>query len=305
MDLLTHLSSGAEDRNLHPQDVDSRGRRKEQNKIAQRKYRRKMAEEVRQTKQLAEQPLNKLLERQVPSYCPECSHCRSLGTLLRPNYLVTPDVSTETATPQHMQNYSRTSWSEECLPVEGPLPSPVRTNLDNSEFSIEPPMTSTNHNFGFTELPTSCSRENVTLVNRRISLLSFPDQNLGQAENVAASTVHHSISSTTSTSQTQTEDALHLAAREGLSSMISILLRSQVMCDSRDENGRTPLYHCAEKGHLEAATLLLAAGADPSAIDKEGTSIIMAAVKGGAEQVVELLVESLTTIRAGRSMDVS
>lgn len=259
-----------------------------------------MAEEVRQTKQFARQALNKLLERQVLSYCAECSHCRPLGTLLRPNYLVTPDASTETQTPQHMQNYTGTSWSEQYHPIEVPLsPQHVRTNFDNFDLGIKSPMTSNNQNFGFTELPTSRSHENITLINREISLLSSPDHTLGQEENVvAASTTNQPIPSPTSSSQKQTEDALHLAAQEGLSSMISILLRSPVVCDSRDENGRTPLYHCAEKGHVEAATLLLAAGADPSAVDKEGMSIIMAAVKGGAEQMVELLVESLSTTRA-------
>jgi hypothetical protein len=94
-------------------------------------------------------------------------------------------------------------------------------------------------------------------------------------------------------SQSQTEAAMHLAAREGHSLIITILLRSNAYVDSRDEKGRTPLHHCAENGHVEAAKLLLASGADPGAMDCEGTSIILAAVKAGREKMVEILVEIL------------
>ncbi|OAP64504.1 hypothetical protein AYL99_00476 [Fonsecaea erecta] len=86
--------------------------------------------------------------------------------------------------------------------------------------------------------------------------------------------------------------ALHLAAREGRTRILSILLRTGLSVDSRDERGRTPLHHCASHGHTEAAEVLLAAGANINAVDLNGTSVIIAAVKAGSEKMVELLLNS-------------
>ncbi|KIY02386.1 uncharacterized protein Z520_02524 [Fonsecaea multimorphosa CBS 102226] len=83
--------------------------------------------------------------------------------------------------------------------------------------------------------------------------------------------------------------ALHLAAREGRARILSILLRTGLRVDSRDERGRTPLHHCASHGHSEAAEVLLAAGANINAVDVDGVSVIIAAVKSGSEKMVELL----------------
>lgn len=83
--------------------------------------------------------------------------------------------------------------------------------------------------------------------------------------------------------------AMQLAAREGQTGILSILLRTGFYVDSRDEKGRTPLHQCAIHGHIEAAKLLLSAGADVKSTDAEGTSVILAAVKARCEEMVELL----------------
>jgi hypothetical protein len=91
----------------------------------------------------------------------------------------------------------------------------------------------------------------------------------------------------------QTEAAIHLAAREGYTAIITILLQSGAGVDSRDTTGRTPLHHCAENGHMEALEVLLDLGADPTATDDAGISVILTAVKSRKEKVVETLVEAL------------
>lgn len=79
------------------------------------------------------------------------------------------------------------------------------------------------------------------------------------------------------------------AAKEGQTSMLSILLRTGFYVDSRDERGRTALQQCAIHRHIEAAKVLLAAGADVKAVDAEGISVILAAVKARCEEMVKLL----------------
>jgi ankyrin repeat protein len=87
----------------------------------------------------------------------------------------------------------------------------------------------------------------------------------------------------------QASAALHLAAKEGQTRILSILLRTGFRADSRDERGRTPLHHCASLGHTETAKVLLDAGASINAVDMDGTSVILAAVKAGSEKMVELI----------------
>lgn len=94
----------------------------------------------------------------------------------------------------------------------------------------------------------------------------------------------------------QTEMGLHLAAREGFSAILSILLSTGAGVDCRDETGRTPLHQCAEIGHVEALEFLLDAGADPNSTDDNGTSVILTAVKAGKEVMVKMLVEALNAL---------
>ncbi len=59
--------------------------------------------------------------------------------------------------------------------------------------------------------------------------------------------------------------------------------------DSRDYDHRSALMLAAAKGHMEAVQLLLAAGANPSAVDSLGGCPLLEACKAGADDVVALL----------------
>jgi hypothetical protein len=84
--------------------------------------------------------------------------------------------------------------------------------------------------------------------------------------------------------------ALHLAAKEGQTDILSILLQTGFDVDSKDEGtGRTPLHQCVMNGHVEAAKVLLEAGAIVNAVDNEGDSVIFTAVKARHPNMVELL----------------
>ncbi|KAH9903576.1 hypothetical protein F4778DRAFT_780962 [Xylariomycetidae sp. FL2044] len=91
----------------------------------------------------------------------------------------------------------------------------------------------------------------------------------------------------------QVDGAMHVAAIQGRSRIMSILLRNGANVDSRDDKGRTPLWICAESGSLESVKVLIAAGADCSHVDDAGTSVLRAAVQAGCEEVVEMIASNL------------
>jgi hypothetical protein len=92
---------------------------------------------------------------------------------------------------------------------------------------------------------------------------------------------------------TQIDLAMHLAASQGQTAIIAILLGNGAYIDSLDDNGQTPLLKCTENGHIEATELLLASGADPKILDSQGTSAILMAVKAGHEKIVDILARRL------------
>ncbi|KAK8126887.1 uncharacterized protein PG998_002646 [Apiospora kogelbergensis] len=56
--------------------------------------------------------------------------------------------------------------------------------------------------------------------------------------------------------------------------------------DARDEHGRTPLHHACRSGRRETVELLLAAGADPTVQDKQGTTPLDACTEFEEEQML-------------------
>ena len=91
---------------------------------------------------------------------------------------------------------------------------------------------------------------------------------------------------------------LHMAAGKGHAAVVRALLRCRAVVDRADSRaGRTPLFHAASRGQLEAAQLLLGAGADANWLDQQGIVPLYAAAQNGETQVLAAL------LRAGAAVN--
>src|SRR5690349_14530394 len=83
---------------------------------------------------------------------------------------------------------------------------------------------------------------------------------------------------TTTARNTQT-DALFRATREGNTDMVKSLLSSPgANVNATDDRGSTPLLEAARFGHDDICRVLIAAGADLKAKDRDGKTALMLAV---------------------------
>ena len=68
---------------------------------------------------------------------------------------------------------------------------------------------------------------------------------------------------------TQGSTSLHLAAGNGHTSVVSLLLsKSTYQIHTKDKRGRTALQRAAANGHLEMCALLIGQGADINTADR-------------------------------------
>eukprot|EP00441_Pelagodinium_beii_P033455 CAMPEP_0197626912 /NCGR_PEP_ID=MMETSP1338-20131121/5681_1 /TAXON_ID=43686 ORGANISM="Pelagodinium beii, Strain RCC1491" /NCGR_SAMPLE_ID=MMETSP1338 /ASSEMBLY_ACC=CAM_ASM_000754 /LENGTH=456 /DNA_ID=CAMNT_0043197507 /DNA_START=52 /DNA_END=1422 /DNA_ORIENTATION=+ len=91
---------------------------------------------------------------------------------------------------------------------------------------------------------------------------------------------------------------LQSAAESGFPEIIEVLLASGARLDEEDEDGRTALWLASRHSRISAAKTLLQHGARASAKDKEGVSILGAAVAGGCKEelVFALLANGITDV---------
>jgi ankyrin repeat protein len=75
--------------------------------------------------------------------------------------------------------------------------------------------------------------------------------------------------------------------------VIRVALEMKARVNTRGERGRTPLACAAEAGALESVSLLLAAGADPTAKADDGTTALGRALQGGHAEVAAVLKKAL------------
>ena len=68
--------------------------------------------------------------------------------------------------------------------------------------------------------------------------------------------------------------ALMFACEKGHVEAARLLLEKGAAVDAQDENGVTPLMTACEEGHVEVARLLLEKGADRTLADKEGRTAL-------------------------------
>jgi len=95
---------------------------------------------------------------------------------------------------------------------------------------------------------------------------------------------------------------LHMAAMEGTTEIVRLLLDRGVKVDLRTSEGATPLVYASLEGNTEVAKLLLDRGADvnnTAGFDGAGTPL-MAAAKKGSLDTVKLLVERGADVNKGK-----
>jgi ankyrin repeat protein len=85
---------------------------------------------------------------------------------------------------------------------------------------------------------------------------------------------------------------LHLAAYFGLPGTVTELLARKYEPDALDSLSKTPLRYAVERGNVEVARILIAAGANVNSEDFQGVRLLFVAVRCGDEPLTRLLVES-------------
>jgi len=85
--------------------------------------------------------------------------------------------------------------------------------------------------------------------------------------------------------------ALHAAAHVGDAAALSAALAQGQRVDARDGHGRTPLHVAAYGGHHEAMRVLVAAGADPNALERDRYDIVTIAAVANDVPTLKLALE--------------
>jgi len=89
---------------------------------------------------------------------------------------------------------------------------------------------------------------------------------------------------------------LHLAANDGDTALIRILLRYNAVLEATDTSGYTPLHMAAQNGHLPAVQLLCSLGANVNAVSKNGSTPLLLAVLGEHLTVAEYLLQNKANV---------
>lgn len=85
--------------------------------------------------------------------------------------------------------------------------------------------------------------------------------------------------------------AIHIAAAEGRSEFIKILLKNQARLNEADKDVNSPLHLAAQFGHFDSVKILLENGAEINQFSKGGRTPLHDALLGGHINIVELLLK--------------
>lgn len=72
----------------------------------------------------------------------------------------------------------------------------------------------------------------------------------------------------------QQETALHIAAKQGSSDIVMLLVSARAPLNLQDADGKTPLLLSVERGYLDISQTLISAGADLRLADRNGMQVI-------------------------------
>ncbi|KAI1729639.1 ankyrin repeats (many copies) domain-containing protein [Ditylenchus destructor] len=103
-------------------------------------------------------------------------------------------------------------------------------------------------------------------------------------------------------------ESLHTAAEQGLSDVVTELIRQGANVHTKDATGATPLHYAAEHGHLDTIRALILEGADVNERSGNsrgrfyagGTPLHYAAINGKTE-ACRILLDSGATVNAKTS----
>ena len=83
--------------------------------------------------------------------------------------------------------------------------------------------------------------------------------------------------------------ALNWATLNNHTAAVKLLLELKAPVEAENHTGFTALHHAAESGSIDAARILLAAGADPDHPNKSGVRPLMTAMDNGHTALAKLL----------------
>jgi ankyrin repeat protein/L-ascorbate metabolism protein UlaG (beta-lactamase superfamily) len=93
---------------------------------------------------------------------------------------------------------------------------------------------------------------------------------------------------------------IHQAARAGDLAKVQALVTGDAgIVAATDDQGRTPLWHAAQRNRIEVARFLLEHKADPNARDSSGSPVLLMAAGVGRKEIVDLLLQNGAAIGAG------
>ncbi|KAH0499686.1 hypothetical protein TgHK011_006862 [Trichoderma gracile] len=291
--LATHNNEEMEDKTIRLDSIvdaedAAKERRRKQNRIAQRKHRRRKAEQrlsaMSKSPEIRVSPLHSgpcccCVTRRPEAVPPPEDYNRSFMSITSPN----PSSSYGPLTPSAVSDYdSRQTLSASHWTPFWPAASPL---FDGDAGSVLPSGDNPLDNHSHSPIPSTASLDippfqdshspasalsydaSISLISRPSNASLLPEGHLGG------------------------QFPLHLAARGGYIGIMSLLLSRGARIDAKDTCGRTALHYAADAGHLDAVGMLLSLGANPFLVDSEGCNSLHIAASKGREDIVRVLME--------------
>ncbi|KAL6894766.1 hypothetical protein GGI43DRAFT_132040 [Trichoderma evansii] len=272
-------------------EAAAKERRRAQNRLAQRKHRRRMAE-----KKLS--AMSKSPDIRVPSHPGPCCSCVTgrPGDIATEDYsqnfisITSPNSSYGPLTPSAFSDYESHSNVSAREVIGNELPnqwSPfwsATSPLFDTDANVLPPGDALDGR-SHSPIPSSASLDIQPFQDSQSSVPALP-------YDVSPGLLRRQKSNSLSPEgPIGGQFPLHLAARGGYIGTISLLISRGARLDIKDTYGRTALHYAAEAGQFEAVTMLLSLGANPFLIDGEGCNSLHVAASKGQEDIVRVLME--------------